>query len=77
MKNLTQAEARRIVPRLQWQSLPHGVRITGDLMQASVELSKDDTLIFFAPREMIEKLSRKPKPKPKTPDWESTRANCS
>lgn len=73
---LTQAEARKIVPRLKWQAAPKKTE-WGDMVQASMPLGKDDTMTIYAPREMVEKLSRKPKPKSRVPDWETTRANCS
>lgn len=78
MKKLSQAEARKIVPRLDWHDAPTKTEMV-DFVSAVVAIGKDDTLVLYAPREAVEKLLRKPKPKPKAkvPDWEATRANCS
>ena len=55
---LTQAEARKIVPRLEWQAAPKKTE-WGDMVQAVVPLGKDDTMSIYAPREIVEKLTQR------------------
>ena len=76
MKKLTQAEARKIVPRLDWHDAP-GKLTLEKCARAYVRLGKNISMTVYVQWDTVDKLLRKPKPKPKVPDWEITRANCS
>lgn len=76
MKKLTQAEARKIVPRFDWGPAPTKIVLTGDYVSAVVPLGKNDTLTVYAPAGIVDKLVS-PRPKAKPAGWEQTRANCS